>query len=104
MEQLTLIIKFTASKENHIKFKEELLKLFALIECEENFVSAILHQNMQKEQEYTVYEIWNDNVGHFLDVQMKRPFVLEWEKLLVDMDIKRDPLVYIPIARFGTAK
>jgi quinol monooxygenase YgiN len=103
MEQFTLMIKFTATKENHLKFKEELLKFFALIEGEENFVSSILHQNLQKEEEYMVYEVWNDNIEHFMTVQMKKPFVLEWEQLLVDMGIKREPAVYSSIGKFGAS-
>lgn len=104
MKQFTLMIKFTATKENHLQFKEELLKLFAIIEGEDNFVSSILHQNLQKEEEYLVYEVWNDNTEHFMNVQMKKPFVLEWEQLLVDMNIQRDPAVYHPIGKFGAAK
>lgn len=100
MEQFTLFIKFTASKENHKAFKEELQKLFSIIQKEENFVSSILHQNIQKEEEFLVYEVWNDNIEHFLNVQMKKPFVLEWEKLLLEMDIKREPAVYSSFAQF----
>lgn len=103
MEQFTLMIKFTATKENHVKFKEELLKLFAIIEGEENFVSSVLHQNIQKQEEYMVYEVWNDNIEHFMNVQMKKPFVLEWEQLLIDMDIQREPVVYNPIGKFGAS-
>ena len=104
MEQFTLMIKFTATKENHEQFKEELLKLFTIIKGEANFVSSILHQNMQKEEEYMVYEVWNDNIENFLNARMEKPFVLEWEKLLVEMDIKREPIVYTPIGRFGAAE
>lgn len=103
MEQFTLMIKFTATKENHIKFKEELLKLFTIIEREENFVSSIVHQNIQKEEEYMVYEVWNGNIEDFMNVQMKKPFVLEWEQLLIDMDIKREPAVYNSIGKFGAS-
>lgn len=104
MEQFTLMIKFTATKENHEQFKEKLLKLFTIIKGEPNFVSSILHQNMQKEEEYMVYEVWNDNIENFLNARMEKPFVLEWEKLLVEMDIKREPIVYTPIGRFGAAE
>ena len=89
MEQFTLMIKFTATKENHVKFKEELLKLFTSVEGEENFVSSVLHQNIQKPEEYMVYEVWNDNIKHFMNVQMKKPLALQWEQLLIDMEIKR---------------
>jgi len=36
MKRFTLMIKFTATKQNHVEFKEELLKLFANIEGKEN--------------------------------------------------------------------
>ena len=104
MEQFTLMVKFTTNTENHEKFKQELLNLFDTINKEENLVSAILHQNIQKQEEFLVYEIWNDNIEHFLNVQLKKPYAIEWEKLLVAMDIKREPSVYIPFGKFGTEK
>ena len=101
MEQFTLTVKFTASEKNAAQFKQELLTLFEIINGEENFESATLHQNLQKPEEFLVYEIWNDSVEHFMNVQLKKPYVLEWEKLLADMDIKREHTVYTSIGQFG---
>lgn len=102
MEQFTLTVKFTANTENKEKFKQELLNLFETINKEENFISAILHQNIQKQEEFLVYETWNDNIEHFMNVQLKKPYALEWEKLLDKMDIQREPAVYTPFGKFGS--
>ena len=104
MEQFTLTVKFTAKTENHERFKKELLSLFDIINQEENLVSATVHQNIQKPEEFLVYEIWNDNVEHFLNVHLKKPYALAWDQLLLDMDVKREPAIYAPIGKYGKQK
>lgn len=102
MEQLTLSIRFTASPENKDTFKQALITLFNTISKEKNFVNATLHQGLDKKEEFLVYETWNDTPEHFIKVQMKEPYAVEWEKLLIRMDIKREPAAYTPFANFGT--
>lgn len=104
MEQFTLTVKFTAKKENQEQFKEELIKLFNIINEEENLVSAVIHQNIQQPEEFLVYEIWNDTVEHFLNVHLNKPYAQQWDQLLVDMDVKREPSIYVPFGKFGRQK
>jgi len=104
MDQFTLTVKFTANTENHEQFRQELVALFDIVKNEENFVSGVLHQNIQKQEEFLVYEIWNDNVEHFLNVQLKKPYAIAWDKLLAEMDIKREPAIYTAFAKLGTEK
>jgi quinol monooxygenase YgiN len=101
MEQFTLTVKFTAKKENQEQFKQELIKLFDIINEEENLVSAVIHQNIQKPEEFLVYEIWNDTVEHFLNVHLKKPYAQEWDQLLLDMDVLREPSIYVPFGKYG---
>jgi quinol monooxygenase YgiN len=79
MEQITLSIRFTASPENKDAFKQALINLFNTINKEKNFVNATLHQGFDKEEEFLVYETWNDTPEHFINVQMKEPYAVEWE-------------------------
>jgi len=100
MEKFTLVIKFTAKTENYEKFKEALTNLFEKMDEQENFVYATIHQNIQKPEEFLVYEVWNEDIEHFMNVTLKQPHVLEWEQLLVDMKIVRDYGVYQSFAKF----
>jgi len=100
MEKFTLAIKFTARPDNHEQFKQALTDLFETVSQQENFVHATIHQNIQKAEEFLVYEVWNEDIDHFMNVTLKQPYVLEWEQLLVDMEIVREPSVYQSFAKF----
>lgn len=101
MEQLVLSIKFTATNQNKVEFKQILIDLFNNISHEPNFVNATLHEGIGKPEEFLVYETWNDTIGHFLAVQMKQPYAVAFEQKLVDMEIKREPAAYTAFANFG---
>lgn len=100
MEKFTLAIKFTAKLDNYKQFKKALTELFETVSQHENFVQATIHQNIQKVEEFFVYEVWNEDIEHFMNVTLKQPHVLEWEKLLVDMEIVREPSVYKSFVKF----
>jgi quinol monooxygenase YgiN len=102
MEKLTLSIKFTAKPDNKEAFKQVLIDLFNVINNEENFINATLHQGLENKEEFLVYETWNDTIDHFINVQMKSPYAVEFEKLLDEMEIKREPMAFIPFEYFGT--
>ena len=102
MENLTLSIKFTSKAENSAAFKKVLHELFNTISSEDNFINSTIHEGLGKPEEFLVYETWNDNIEHFLAVQMKKPYAVAFEQTLVDMDIKREPFAYTPFAYFGT--
>jgi quinol monooxygenase YgiN len=93
-DQLVLSIKFKTTPENAAKFKSVLTKLFDTISHEKNFVEATLHQELGKPEEFLVYEVWNDNMDHFLNVQMKSPYAVEYEKVLKEMNVERFPAAY----------
>lgn len=100
MEKFTLAIKYTAKPDNYEQFKKALTDLFEKTSQQENFVHATLHQNIQKAEEFFVYEVWNEEIEHFMNVTLKQPHALEWEQLLVDMEIIREPSVYQSFAKF----
>ncbi len=102
MDKLVLSIKFTAKPENSAQFKQVLIDLFNIISAESNFISATIHEAIGKPGEFLVYETWNDTIENFLNIQMKKPYVVAYEQTLIDMDIKREPAAYIPFAYFGT--
>ncbi|MBS7233456.1 antibiotic biosynthesis monooxygenase [Flavobacterium psychroterrae] len=93
-DQLVLSIKFKTTPENAAKFKSVLTNLFDTISHEKNFVEATLHQELGKPEEFLVYEVWNDNIDHFLNVQMKSPYAVEYEKVLKEMNVERSPAAY----------
>lgn len=92
--QMVLTVKFKTTPENAEKFKNVLTKLFDKISHEKNFVEATLHQEFGKPEEFLVYETWNDNLDHFLNVQMKSPYAVEFEQVLKDMKVERTPAAY----------
>jgi quinol monooxygenase YgiN len=102
MKQLTLAIKFTATTENREQFKQTLKDLFHTISSEKNFINATISEGLQNPNEFFVYETWNDNIEDFLNTQMKRPYVVAFEKSLELMSVKREPAAYTPLAHFGT--
>ena len=91
---LVLCIKFKTSPENAEEFKNVLIKLFDTISHEQNFVTADLHQAVGKPEEFLVYETWNDTVSHFINVQMKKAYAVEFEKVLKQMNVERFPEAY----------
>lgn len=93
-EQLVLSIKFKIAPENADEFKRLLTSLFDTISHEKNFVNANIHEAIGKPGEFLVYETWNDNIAHFLNVQMKSPYAIEFEKKLTEMNVERDPAAY----------
>jgi quinol monooxygenase YgiN len=103
MEQLVLSIKFTATEQNKTQFKKILIDLFNTISHEPNFVNATLHEGIGKPEEFLVYETWNDTVEHFLAMQMKQPYAVAFEQMLIDMNIKREPAAYTAFANFEKA-
>lgn len=92
--QLVLSIKFKTTPESAEKFKIILTKLFDRISHEKNFVAANLHQELGKPEEFLVYEVWNDNINHFLTVQMKNTYAVEFENTLKEMNVERSPAAY----------
>lgn len=96
MGEFILTVKFTVDITNREKFKEELQKLFSQIKKDEkDFVKAYLHENLHKEEEFLVYEVWNNmTFENFMNVQLKKDYALEWEKLMIEMNVKREPNVY----------
>lgn len=91
---LVLCIKFKTTPENAEGFKNVLVKLFDTISHEQNFVAADLHQAIGKPEEFLVYETWNDTVSHFINVQMKKTYAVEFEKVLKQMNVERSPEAY----------
>lgn len=93
-EQLVLSIKFKTTPENAGEFKRLLTSLFDTICHEKNFVNATIHEAIGKPGEFLVYETWNDNITHFLNVQMKSSYAIAFEKKLTEMNVERDPAGY----------
>ncbi|MCC8408254.1 antibiotic biosynthesis monooxygenase [Mucilaginibacter sp. UR6-1] len=93
-DQLILSIRFKSTPENSAKFKIVLTDLFDTISHEKNFVSANLHEAIGNPGEFLVYEIWNDNIEHFMNVQMKSPYAVDFEKVLEELNVERSPAAY----------
>lgn len=91
---LVLCIKFKTSPENAEAFKNVLIQLFDTISHEQNFIAADLHQAVGTPEEFLVYETWNDTVSHFINVQMKKAYAVEFEKVLKQMNVERFPEAY----------
>ncbi|KQS36234.1 putative quinol monooxygenase [Pedobacter sp. Leaf194] len=91
---LVLNIKFKVSAEKADEFKKVLLDLFDTISHERNFVEAKVYQQLGKPGEFLVNETWNDNIEHFINVQMKKPYALEYEKTLKELKVERTPEAY----------
>ena len=104
MEQLTLAIKFTTTAENRDNFKTILTELFNTISNEQNFVNATINQGIQNQNEFFVYETWNDNIQDFMAIQMKKEYAVQFEQSLEDLDVIREPAAYVPFAHFGSHK
>ncbi|WP_159470385.1 putative quinol monooxygenase [Dyadobacter sp. 3J3] len=102
MEQLTLSIKFTAGPESKDRFREGLITLFNILKSEPNFINATIHEGIGKPEEFLVYETWNDTMDSFLKRQMGKTYMVEFESLLQELDVKREPSAYKPLASFGT--
>ena len=93
-DQLVLSIKFKTTPQNAAEFKNVLTTLFDTISHEKNFVYADLHEAIDKPGEFLVYEVWNDNIPHFINVQMKSEYAVQFEKTLERLKVARDPAAY----------
>jgi quinol monooxygenase YgiN len=100
MKPIVLVIKFTTSPENRELLKQHLIRLFNQICKEPSFVNAMLQESIQKADEVLVYEIWNETVEDFMQVQMSKSYYGPFEQVLEQLGIKREPNVYLPFAQW----
>ena len=104
MKEFTLVIKFIAKLQDVAAFKQVLITLFERIAEEDEFINATLHEALDKPNEFLVYETWNDNIEHFMSVQMKKPYVIVFEKTLEDMGVVREPAAFVAFAQFTATR
>jgi quinol monooxygenase YgiN len=100
MKPIVLVIKFTTNAENKEEFKRILIELFNQICKERTFIDAVLQEGIQKPEEILVYETWDETVEDFLKVHMVKDYRLPFEQALSDLEITREPTVYIPFAQW----
>ncbi len=100
MKPIVLVIRFTTNAENKEAFKQILIELFNQICKEPTFINAVLQEGIQKPEEIIVYETWDETVEDFLRVHMSKTYRVPFEQALVDMNINREPDVYLPFAQW----
>ena len=100
MKPIVLVIKFTATPENREQLKPHLIGLFNQICKEPTFINAILQESIQKPGEALVYETWNETLEDFMKVQMSKSYYGPFEKVLDQLNVKREPNVYLPFAQW----
>jgi quinol monooxygenase YgiN len=100
MKPIVLAIKFTTNSENKEEFKKRLIDLFNQICKEPTFINAVLQEGIQKPEEILVYETWDETVEDFLRIHMAKTYRLPFEQALSDLEVIREPSVYMPFAQW----
>ena len=103
-EQTILAVQFRLQPGSGHKevFKQHLLTLFNILATEPAFVSAILHENLDRPEEILIYEIWHEGREEFLRTEMTKPYREPFEQLLAEFGIDRRVDWLTPIAEWGS--
>jgi quinol monooxygenase YgiN len=80
------------------EFTARLQDVFTHIVKEDTFVEASLVQDMRDPGSILNYEVWNESPESFMKNQMSKAYRVEFEKMIVDLNIDRKPAWYSTIA------
>jgi quinol monooxygenase YgiN len=85
------------------EFIAKLQDVFTHIVKEETFVEASLVQDMRVPGSILNYEVWNESPESFMKNQMSKIYRREFEKMIVDLRIERNPAWYSTLAEWKRA-
>jgi quinol monooxygenase YgiN len=97
-ERITLVVRFRMNESAKREFITKLQEVFTHIVKEEAFVEASSVQDMRDSESILNYEVWNESPDSFMENQMSKPYRVDFEKMIVDLDIERTPAWYSTIA------
>jgi quinol monooxygenase YgiN len=84
-------------------FTTKLKEVFTDIVKEPTFIEASFVQDMEDPQSLLIYEVWLETPDSFMKNQMTRAYRDEYEKMLVDLKIKRTLAWYSTIGEWKKA-
>jgi quinol monooxygenase YgiN len=102
-EKITLVVRFRMEKSAKQEFIAKLQDVFTHIVKEETFVEASLVQDMRDPGSILNYEVWNESPESFMKDQMSKVYRREFEKMIVDLRIERNPAWYSTLAEWKRA-
>jgi quinol monooxygenase YgiN len=101
--KITLVVRFRMEKSAKQEFIAKLQDVFTHIVKEETFVEASLVQDMRDPGSILNYEVWNESPESFMKDQMSKVYRREFEKMIVDLRIERNPAWYSTLAEWKRA-
>jgi len=97
-DRITLVVRFRMNESAKREFTARLQDVFTHIVKEDTFVEASLVQDMRDPGSILNYEVWNESPESFMKNQMSKAYRVEFEKMIVDLNIDRKPAWYSTIA------
>jgi quinol monooxygenase YgiN len=102
-DKITLVVRFRMKESAKQEFTAKLQGVFTHIVKEETFVEASLVQDMRDPESILNYEVWNESPQSFMKNQMSKPYRAEFEKMIADLKIDRNPAWYSIIEEWKRA-
>lgn len=102
-DRITLVVRFHMDESVKNEFIAKVRDVFTHIVKEETFVEASLVQDARDPESILNYEVWNETPESFMKDQMSKAYRAEFEKMIVDLKIKRTPAWYSTIADWKRA-
>ena len=96
--QIVLIVRFRVNASSKLPLEEKLKEVFAVMQHEETFVNATVHEDMEDPAQLLVYEVWQETRESFMTKQMSKPYRSTFEQAIIDLKVERTAQWLKPIA------
>jgi len=90
-DQIVLIVRLRVEKNARNVIRDSLIELFGRIRDEDNFVSAILHEDLEDAEQLLVYEVWRETRESFVANQLSKAYRAKYEELILERRVQRTP-------------
>ena len=97
-EKIVLLVRIQAKPGKKDRFLHQLYKVVETMSVEANFVSAIVHHNIEKPNEVVIYETWNGTRETWLRDELSRPYRKPYEQAVSELVDERSVDWLTPVA------
>jgi quinol monooxygenase YgiN len=95
---LSLYVRFKLSPSTKQLFVQHLADLMEMMAKEPSFVSAVLNEDPDAEDELVLFEVWNGSREQWLREQPEKPYRALYNDATNDLIVDKDVRFLAPIA------
>jgi quinol monooxygenase YgiN len=97
-DQVALIVRLRVKPSSKVLLEERLKEVFEVMQYEDTFLIATLHEDIEDPEQLLVYEVWQETRESFLTNQMSKSYRSTFEQAIVDLKVERTAQWLKPIA------